>query len=327
MASRHDQRRRGGRGRHEESRRHDSGRGYYGSGWDRRGSQDEGYFGGSVSYGSGYDDSSYRGGRASYGGFDREDERGYRSNGPRYNDERDISGDLTGGGMFGGGIGGYTGGGSQGWTPGGMSSYGGANYGRSRRSEYDNDRGYNRFDRRESERGYYSGRNDRDDEDERGWLERAGDEVASWFGDEEAERRRRMDEQRDTYGRHRGRGPRNYTRSDERIREDINDRFTDNDYLDASEIEVEVSSGDITLSGTVDTRYEKRLAEDVAERVSGARNVENRIRVKQNIWSTDTQYGDRQTNMSTGSTSDIADTTGTSAATTEQTRGSAAGRR
>jgi hypothetical protein len=29
--------------------------------------------------------------------------------------------------------------------------------------------------------------------DERGWFERAGDEVASWFGDDEAERRRRMD--------------------------------------------------------------------------------------------------------------------------------------
>ena len=28
------------------------------------------------------------------------------------------------------------------------------------------------------------------DRDERGWFERAGDEIASWFGDEEAERRR-----------------------------------------------------------------------------------------------------------------------------------------
>ena len=32
---------------------------------------------------------------------------------------------------------------------------------------------------------------DRDDDDGRGFFERAGDEVASWFGDEEAERRRR----------------------------------------------------------------------------------------------------------------------------------------
>jgi hypothetical protein len=36
------------------------------------------------------------------------------------------------------------------------------------------------------------GRADRED---RGFFERAGDEIASWFGDEEAERRRRRDEQ------------------------------------------------------------------------------------------------------------------------------------
>lgn len=32
---------------------------------------------------------------------------------------------------------------------------------------------------------------------DRGWWDRTSDEVSSWFGDEEAERRRRMDEQRD----------------------------------------------------------------------------------------------------------------------------------
>ena len=31
------------------------------------------------------------------------------------------------------------------------------------------------------------------DRDERGWFERAGDEIATWFGDDEAERRRRRD--------------------------------------------------------------------------------------------------------------------------------------
>ena len=30
--------------------------------------------------------------------------------------------------------------------------------------------------------------------DERGFFERAGDEISSWFGDDEAERRREMDE-------------------------------------------------------------------------------------------------------------------------------------
>ena len=37
----------------------------------------------------------------------------------------------------------------------------------------------------------------RDERDERGFFERAGDEVASWFGDEEAERRRRQDQMMD----------------------------------------------------------------------------------------------------------------------------------
>jgi hypothetical protein len=35
--------------------------------------------------------------------------------------------------------------------------------------------------------------------DDRDFFQRAGDEVRSWFGDEEAERRRRMDEMRDRY--------------------------------------------------------------------------------------------------------------------------------
>lgn len=38
---------------------------------------------------------------------------------------------------------------------------------------------------------------DRGRRDERGFFERAGDEISSWFGDEEAERRREADERRD----------------------------------------------------------------------------------------------------------------------------------
>ena len=36
-----------------------------------------------------------------------------------------------------------------------------------------------------------------DRDNARDWMDRAGDEVASWFGDDEAERRRRKDERRD----------------------------------------------------------------------------------------------------------------------------------
>lgn len=81
-------------------------------------------------------------------------------------------------------------------------------------------------------------------------------------------------------GPHKGKGPRNYQRRDERILEDINDLMCDNVYLDASEIEVSVSQGNVVLTGTVENRESKRLAEDIAESVSGVLNVENTLRVR-----------------------------------------------
>lgn len=132
----------------------------------------------------------------------------------------------------------------------------------------------NRYDR-----GRYPGRYQESDAHERGWWDRTKDELASWFGDEEAERRRRLDELR--AGPYRGRGPRGYRRSDERIKEDVHDRLTDHPYLDAYEVVVLVADGDVTLSGTVGSRYEKRLAEDLAGTVSGVHNVQNNIRAVQ----------------------------------------------
>lgn len=80
-------------------------------------------------------------------------------------------------------------------------------------------------------------------------------------------------------GQHRGKGPKGYKRSDERILEDINDRLADDSYVDAGEIEVTIEQGDVTLTGTIEDRYAKRRAEDLVESVSGVRNVENRLRV------------------------------------------------
>jgi osmotically-inducible protein OsmY len=146
-------------------------------------------------------------------------------------------------------------------------------------SNYESGRGYNygrgRFGTGSAyeydEPGRYGSRGG-----ERGWWDRASDEVASWFGDEEAERRRRMDEQRE---RLRGRGPKGYRRSDERIKEDVNDRLSDG-YLDASDVEVNVQNAEVTLTGTVNSRRDKRMAEDIADAVTGVMNVENRLRVK-----------------------------------------------
>jgi osmotically-inducible protein OsmY len=191
---------------------------------------------------------------------------------------------------------------------------------------------------------------------ERDKMDRAGDEVRSWFGDDEAAQRRRMDELRETrgernwsprpantaertwdrtrdsvrdmtdrdhdgrrglaewndndrgrgftesprysagdsyvaprwntgstapvYGNYGGRGPRGYKRGDERIREDVCDRLTEDSRIDASDIEVQVKDGEVSLSGSVRSREEKRFTEDLIERISGVRDVNNNLKVK-----------------------------------------------
>ena len=106
-------------------------------------------------------------------------------------------------------------------------------------------------------------------------------------------------------GEHRGRGPKNYTRSDDRIREDVNDRLSDDDWLDATEIEVQVSSCEVTLTGSVDSREDRRRAEDLAEQVSGVKHVQNNLRVNQST----TQAG--ANTATTGSTQAPGQTRGT----------------
>ena len=76
-----------------------------------------------------------------------------------------------------------------------------------------------------------------------------------------------------------GRGPKGYKRPDDRIREDVNEELTRNPDIDATGIEVSVRDGEITLTGVVDERRDKRLAEDLAERCSGVHEVHNQLRV------------------------------------------------
>lgn len=76
-----------------------------------------------------------------------------------------------------------------------------------------------------------------------------------------------------------GRGPRGYRRPDERIFEDVCDRLTDDPRIDATEIEVTVVDGMVTLAGRVRTRDEKWWAEEIADTVTGVRDLTNTLRI------------------------------------------------
>jgi hypothetical protein len=77
-----------------------------------------------------------------------------------------------------------------------------------------------------------------------------------------------------------GRGPKNYVRSDDRIREDVCEHLSYHPYVDASDIEVIVRDGEVTLSGTVDARMVKRAAEECCDHVRGVKDVHNHLRVR-----------------------------------------------
>jgi osmotically-inducible protein OsmY len=87
-------------------------------------------------------------------------------------------------------------------------------------------------------------------------------------------------------GRFFGRGPKNYRRSDERIREDICDRLTVHPDVDASDLEVRVDNGIVTISGSVESRHEKRIAELIADDTLGVDDVENQLKVRHGFWAT-----------------------------------------
>lgn len=80
-------------------------------------------------------------------------------------------------------------------------------------------------------------------------------------------------------GLHAGKGPKNYRRSDERIFEEVCERLMQHPEIDASDIEVRVAAGEVTLSGTVPDRQTKRLAEDVLEGVPGLNDISNELRI------------------------------------------------
>jgi len=81
-------------------------------------------------------------------------------------------------------------------------------------------------------------------------------------------------------GAHRGKGPKGYTRSDDRLKEVICEKLTDDPMIDASEISIEVTGQIVKLTGTVDDRSTKYEIEELVERCGGVKDIDNQLRVR-----------------------------------------------
>jgi len=117
------------------------------------------------------------------------------------------------------------------------------------------------------------------------FLRRTGQRISNWFSDVAGEGSydRGYGEDRQRYEEFRGargRGPKGYQRSDDRISDEAHQRLTDDPWLDATEVTLTVSGGDVTLSGAVNSREAKHRAERMIEDVAGVKHVQNNLRVQ-----------------------------------------------
>jgi len=245
----------------------------YGSGGDRD-FQSQPRREGPGGYGGQSQYSGSPGGQSDYGGQDDD----------RYSGQRDYEGRR--------GQGGYGTSGSQGYGSQDYGSQGNVQHGADYGTQYSEERDWRQQQRGQGSSGYARSGFDR----QSGMASRPYERQGYGYGNREAGA---------TLQSNRGRGPKNFTRSDERITEDINEKLSDDDLLDATGLNVEVKQGVVTLTGTVEQRWMKHMAEDIAERCSGVKDVENNIRVsrmEQSGFAGRSSYG--QTSATYGRSSD-----------------------
>jgi hypothetical protein len=211
---------------------------------------------------------------------------GYRGEGPggRYPDERGDWGTRTGAGYTGGGPG------SGGHSGGGYGGFGGHGYSRGegswRQGRWERGPGQVRPPGQSYRQPDFD---DRDENLQRGFgMSPYGGygsrEQGAYGGDEERGTWGGSGYQGPGYG-HQGssrtaRAPRGYQRPDDRIREEICETVIRMG-VDAGDVDIKVERSEVTLSGTVDNRQDKRRLEDLAESVSGVKHVYNQLRVEE----------------------------------------------
>ncbi len=79
-------------------------------------------------------------------------------------------------------------------------------------------------------------------------------------------------------GPYRGRGP--AKPDDAQIKDEVERILTEDPWLDASDFQVSVDSGIVTLTGSVESRMEKKRAEDDVDMALGVRDVQNGLEIK-----------------------------------------------
>jgi osmotically-inducible protein OsmY len=254
--------------RNYQAGRQGSGRGQdYGRGSSWRNRDDEGRFSSAEDERDTNEQSGSTGRYAGYGDFGQGDYSGGR----RGNSAQDRYG-QSGYGQGGYGQGNY----GQGNQEGGYGrneyrggSFGGArdfgerygNYGRDRGSA-----GTSQYSRSSFSEYGYGGTGAYNEPYGEGQQYSSGGQYAGESGNEQ-------------WGQHRGKGPKGYQRSDERLKELISERLREDPHIDPSEVTVSVQGGKITLDGTVDSRHAKNAIEDIAEQF-GVEDVQNNLRVQ-----------------------------------------------
>lgn len=82
-----------------------------------------------------------------------------------------------------------------------------------------------------------------------------------------------------------GKGPKGWKRSDDRIKDEVCEALNDSYHVDASEIEVSVKDGHVSLSGSIDSRETKREVERLVDGVRGVEDIQNNLKLnrKENV--------------------------------------------
>jgi osmotically-inducible protein OsmY len=86
-------------------------------------------------------------------------------------------------------------------------------------------------------------------------------------------------ERRKPGGSQAGQSAKFHRRADDTIHEEIWELLSNSADLDATEIELHVEAGEVTLTGNVESRDARWLAEDLVNSVTGVREVTNRLKV------------------------------------------------